>query len=1029
MGLILRLFSCMFLFSAYPSYNCQNLDISSIKDKNYVVYDSAFKVEKGISDFGGVSEYPMTKRIYNNPEEGFIYFEGCQGTIGVKSEYETTKIRVKSNSDKEFKEIRIDLLYGWDVNKIWAYSKFVVFSLQRKEKEILRDAIVIWDMKGGLWFFLADFNNPALAYFLDMKNITVKIGDKEIYLSDYDNYMVIWPYKKTFSIFSKYNNKNAYYDSDKNKIKLSGDLRKGYEEYLNSYYNTRVESVKCLAGYNVSNSAVYLCFTRFKNKKGVCDVVYSPGPNSYKIIASVEKENFNPDSADIIFDDGWNVKAVFYNSYDKKNFAILSFLTLSLSLDRQTAESLSKMTGSYYVGYIMGLGLGKSLFKENFTEEQRDLIGRYFAENLRRLKMSNLEDFMEFFDYSKKYIKDNFPNFDKADKSSVVDKLLFKENDNRVKDLLYDIMDYLKDDYALRKKIIDRLFTASYRKDLLFRKLTDDLEYGDRRGEIFKYMMLLDVDFNYLIDEYKKTENPEKKKGILMFLNVFGGSVPKEYFDFFSSVFFSSGELSNISLDIMLRDKEVAYSLLPDLIAKSSDTRKTCESIKRFVKKEYGYGYYSELYKYMKDKKLCDDEKRYGEYGVVVSEINNSDSLQIFLNALSAESRIRGINYLENFEFKKMKEKKSLFYVFMAERDIDRKFYFEDGEDKKQKIAGVYFPESKKIVFVSHGTDEDFRIKTFNLKDGESFILIENSGEDSFYKSAGLYKIDVDGKDVILLGSFPSYSHISADGCDSSSNYIEKSVITEGDLRDNGYREVVVNINIEDISSHPPIEEKNREEIYSYDGSRFVLEQIIKDGKTVLDREDSKKLLRLKDICVKPEKKYFEEVARFNSHQNEYLREEARRCVYNIINSDRKYYADFFINKSIFENDDSYNGLLEDIIDSANISVGSEVYKKIKEKWIKDKKNRLWFGVLLKNKDPIIEDFIWDEFRRLKDPCEIDFHLVYAVKPYYKNRENSISDKDIEFLRALSEKSLVCYEPGEPDISEEISEYLKSFGR
>ena len=77
----------------------------------------------------------------------------------------------------------------------------------------------------------------------------------------------------------------------------------------------------------------------------------------------------------------------------------------------------------------------------------------------------------------------------------------------------------------------------------------------------------------------------------------------------------------------------------------------------------------------MKDKKLCDDEKRYGEYGVVVSEINNSDSLQIFLNALSAESRIRGINYLENFEFKKMKEKKSLFYVFMAERDIDRKFY------------------------------------------------------------------------------------------------------------------------------------------------------------------------------------------------------------------------------------------------------------------------------------------------------------------------------------------------------------------
>lgn len=173
--------------------------------------------------------------------------------------------------------------------------------------------------------------------------------------------------------------------------------------------------------------------------------------------------------------------------------------------------------------------------------------------------------------------------------------------------------------------------------------------------------------------------------------------------------------------------------------------------------------------------------------------------------------------------------------------------------DNSDDICGLFDLKNSLVYILSNKTRPDIAIRPFPLSKTADFILLEGVCGRYSCKHDGISELfEYNGSSGTLskIWATNTYNHISADGCDSSSEYIDRGVLSEGIRGAENMREIVLSINREDKHSEPPQEIKEIKEWYGWKNGRPYLVQRSENARLVLDRAAAERIYAISQIDV-----------------------------------------------------------------------------------------------------------------------------------------------------------------------------------
>lgn len=167
-------------------------------------------------------------------------------------------------------------------------------------------------------------------------------------------------------------------------------------------------------------------------------------------------------------------------------------------------------------------------------------------------------------------------------------------------------------------------------------------------------------------------------------------------------------------------------------------------------------------------------------------------------------------------------------------------------------ICGVFDLEKSLVYILSGKARQNPSIRHFPLSKTTDFILLDGTCGYSCEGEglAELFTYNGITGNFNKIWSINTYRHTSADGPDSSSDYIDRGTLSEGIRGNENMREIVLTINREDMHSEPPQDIKEIKEWYSWKNGRPYLAQRTENNQLVLDREAGERLYAVSQIDV-----------------------------------------------------------------------------------------------------------------------------------------------------------------------------------
>jgi hypothetical protein len=206
-------------------------------------------------------------------------------------------------------------------------------------------------------------------------------------------------------------------------------------------------------------------------------------------------------------------------------------------------------------------------------------------------------------------------------------------------------------------------------------------------------------------------------------------------------------------------------------------------------------------------------ESKIPEAGELEEIVNASEEMRDYLIKTDKEQRIKAKNFTVNistFLPVTSLSGKTKYLLFIATRTTEE-------ENPIQSIAGVYLKGPGVVKILASGFAHNLNVRKFLVNKNTDYVLVEGvcGGNCSWEADASLFEFDEQKMTFENKFKLPFFHHMSADGCDGSSNYIDKAELKGGDWLDNGLREIIAEITRDDMGSEPPEKIKKIVEHYS----------------------------------------------------------------------------------------------------------------------------------------------------------------------------------------------------------------------
>ncbi len=174
-------------------------------------------------------------------------------------------------------------------------------------------------------------------------------------------------------------------------------------------------------------------------------------------------------------------------------------------------------------------------------------------------------------------------------------------------------------------------------------------------------------------------------------------------------------------------------------------------------------------------------------------------------------------------------------------------------EGGSEDICGVFDMKRLFVYILSDKARPGISIRPLPLSKTTDLIILDGAcGEYScdHYGVSVLFEYNASAGALGKIWSVNTYSHVSADGPDGSSEYIDRGVLSEGVRGSENMREIILTTTREDIRSEPPEKIKEIKEWYSWRSGRPYLVQRNENGRLVLDRAAGERLYSISRIDV-----------------------------------------------------------------------------------------------------------------------------------------------------------------------------------
>lgn len=361
------------------------------------------------------------------------------------------------------------------------------------------------------------------------------------------------------------------------------------------------------------------------------------------------------------------------------------------------------------------------------------------------------------------------------------------------------------------------------------------------------------------------------------------------------------------------------------------------------------------------------------------------------------------------------------------------------GEEDKFiiNIAGAYFPYSKTVKIFGGQSIGDIKLKRFVLSKIKDYVLFEGSCND-YYDCLSVMKSELfefDEKQLMFnkIFDFPLFEHVQGDGCDSTTNYIDRAEIKEGEWIEGGLREVIVNIKREDIGSNPPERIKEITEKYSWKNGKIYLIEKFENKQKILSKESAEKLLIVSELCKTSNTEHFINLIYFLGEENQIVRENAYHCLYSLSLVKGESFdklINILITKALDNNwpgKESARSLLYSWASFNNFFLNETNKNLVWEILNREKTDDLWLRILVYQKDmrvlPVLTEMIYKATEE-NNGCLADMYYVYLYNLIDGNSK-MLSPDIVRILKKAIQTGLICkdYEY-EINVSVKIAEWL-----
>jgi len=174
-------------------------------------------------------------------------------------------------------------------------------------------------------------------------------------------------------------------------------------------------------------------------------------------------------------------------------------------------------------------------------------------------------------------------------------------------------------------------------------------------------------------------------------------------------------------------------------------------------------------------------------------------------------------------------------------------------DEMSDDVCGIFDLKESLVHVLTNKARPDISIRPFPVSKSADFVLLDGVCGDyscKWHGTSELFEYNGSSGTLNKIWAANTYDHVSADGCDSSSEYIDRGVLSEGLRGAENMREIVLSINREDKHSEPPQEIKEIKEWYSWKNGRPYLVQRTENARMVLDRAAGKRLYAVSQIEV-----------------------------------------------------------------------------------------------------------------------------------------------------------------------------------
>lgn len=167
-------------------------------------------------------------------------------------------------------------------------------------------------------------------------------------------------------------------------------------------------------------------------------------------------------------------------------------------------------------------------------------------------------------------------------------------------------------------------------------------------------------------------------------------------------------------------------------------------------------------------------------------------------------------------------------------------------------ICGVFNLKTSVVYILSNKARQNLTLRRFQLSKSTDYILMDGGCGDScdWEGATELFAYNSNMEEFEKIWAINTYERRSADGPDSTTDYIDRGTLSEGERENEGMKEIVLSIKREDRYSEPPQKVKEIKEWYSWRNGAPYLVQRTENDMVVLDRAAGERMYAVLQINV-----------------------------------------------------------------------------------------------------------------------------------------------------------------------------------